>query len=116
LLSIRNLDQRDLVLGAQSNDQLLVCLLLASLVENTHVCLASVESLGGLTETTGKTIVHQGELENTLEGLENGHLSLWCSISRNFDLIGLGDNGGIIFYVRLKSGNVSITFNVDKTL
>ena len=67
LLSIWNLDQRDLVLGAESDDELLVWLLLTSLVENTHVCLASVEGLGCLSETTGKTIVHKGELENGLE-------------------------------------------------
>lgn len=101
LLSVWNLDQGDLVLGAESNDQLLVCLLLTCFVENTHVCLATVESLGGFTETSGETIVHKCEFEDTLQCVDNGHLSLGC-ISGNFDLIGLGDNwGGWLFYVRL---------------
>ena len=102
MLSIRNLDQRDLVLRAECNDQLLVCLLLASFVQDAHVCLTSVQSLGSLTKTTGKTIVHQGELEDTLEGIENGHLSLGCGVSGDLDLLGL-DNGGF-FYVRLEGG------------
>lgn len=100
LLSIRYLDQGDLVLGAKRNDQLLVCLLLAGLLEryqqsvdqnrrvsksaicratdvqNADVCLATIQSLGGLAQTSGKTIVHQRKLENTLEGLEHAHLSL----------------------------------------
>lgn len=99
LLSVWNLDQWDLVLGAESDDQLLVCLLLASLVENAHVCLASVEGLGGLTKTTGKTIVHQGELENTLQSVQNGHLSLWCSISGDLDLVRDLDLWLFLFYV-----------------
>jgi hypothetical protein len=99
LLAIGDLDQGDLVLRAQSNDQLLVCLLLAGLVQDTHVCLASVESLGSLTETAGKTVVHEGELQDTLEGIENGHLTLG-GIGGDFDF--LGDLGGVVlFYVRL---------------
>ena len=101
LLSVWNLDERDLVLGAESDDELLVSLLLASLVEDTHVCLAAVESLGSLTETAGKTIVHQGELENTLESIQNGHLSLWCLLSRDLDLILNLDGWVLLFYVRL---------------
>lgn len=69
LLAILNLDERDLVLVAKSDDQLLVGLLLAVLVQDTHVSLATVEGLGSLTETAGKTIVHKGELQNTLESV-----------------------------------------------
>jgi hypothetical protein len=107
LLSIRNLDQGDLVLRAKRNDQLLVCLLLTSLVQDTHVCLASVEGLGSFAQTTGQTIVHQSELENTLQSVENGHLTLGCGISRDFDFVGFRDFGGIgcvVFYVTLLGG------------
>jgi len=87
-LSIRNLDEGDLVLGAESNDELLVGLLLAALVEDAHVSLAAVESLGSLTETTGKTVVDQGDAENTLECVQDGHLTASTGISGNFDLVG----------------------------
>ena len=104
LLSVWNLDERDLVLGAESDDELLVSLLLAGLVEDTHVCLATVESLGCLTETTGKTIVHQGKLEDTLKGIKDGHLSLWSLLSRDLDLILNLDGWVLLFYVRLLFG------------
>ena len=61
------------MLAAQSDDQLLVRLLLASLVEHAHVGLATVEGLAGLTETTGETVVDQGSLEDSLEGVQDGH-------------------------------------------
>lgn len=89
------------MLGAESNDELLVGLLLASLVEDAHVGLAAVEGLGSLTETAGKTVVHEGQLQNTLEGVQNGHLALGASIGGNLDLLGhLG--GVVLFYVRLQ--------------
>ena len=100
LLAIGNLDERDLVLIAKGDDQLLVGLLLAVLVQNAHVGLATVESLGSLSETASETVVHEGELENTLEGVQDGHLALG-GISGNFNL--LGDLGGVVlFYVRLQ--------------
>lgn len=87
------------MLVAQGSDELLVGILLAVLVENAHVSLAAVEGLGGLAETTGKTVVHQSELQNTLEGILNGHLALG-GISGHFDL--LDDLGNVVvFYVRL---------------
>ena len=101
LLSVWNLGERDLVLGAKGDDELLVSVLLAGLVEDTHVCLATVESLGSLTESAGKSIVHQGKLENTLESIQNGHLSLWCLLSRDLDLILNLDSWVFRFYVRL---------------
>lgn len=89
------------MLGAKSDDQLLVGLLLAALVEDTHVSLAAVEGLGSLTQTTGKTVVDQGDAEDTLESVEDGHLA-GASVSGNLDLI--GGNGGVglgLFSVRL---------------
>ena len=106
LLAIGNLDKGDLVLGAQSNDELLVCLLLASLVENAHVRLTTVKGLGGLAQTTGKSVVDEGELQDTLESLEDAHLALTAgSIGRDLDLGGRADLGlGIVFSVRLLGG------------
>lgn len=101
LLAIGNLDEGDLVLGAQGDDELLVSLLLAGLVQDTHVSLATVEGLGSLTETAGEAVVHQSQLQDTLEGIENRHLALGGGIGRDFDLIG-GDGGSVVlFYVRL---------------
>ena len=99
LLAIGHLDKRDLVLGAQGDDELLVRLLLAGLVQDTHVSLTAVQGLGSLTETASQTIVHESQLQDTLQGIENRHLSLG-GIARNLDLI--GDLGGVVlFYVRL---------------
>jgi hypothetical protein len=102
LLAIRDLDERDLVLAAKGNDELLVGLLLASLVEDAHVCLATIESLGSLTETAGESVVDQRDLEDTLEGIEDGHgTGLSGLIGANFDLLGGGDGAGGLFYIRL---------------
>lgn len=90
------------MLGAQGNDELLVGLLLAALVEDTHVGLAAVEGLGGLAQTTGKTVVDQRDAEDTLQSVEDGHLAA-AGVGRNLDLIG-GGNGGVglgLFSVRL---------------
>jgi len=90
------------VLAAEGNDELLVGLLLASLVEDAHVCLATVESLGSLAETAGESIVDQRDLEDTLEGIEDGHgAGLSGLIGANFDLLGGGDGAGGLFYIRL---------------
>lgn len=100
-LSVRNLDKGNLVLGAESDDKLLVSLLLAALVQDTHVGLAAVEGLGGLTETTGKTVVDQGDAQNTLKGVQDGHLAA-AGIGRNLDLLSGGDGGCGLFSVRLE--------------
>jgi hypothetical protein len=90
------------VLAAKGNDELLVGLLLASLVEDAHVCLATVESLGSLAETAGESVVDQRDLEDTLEGIEDGHgTGLSGLIGANFDLLGGGDGAGGLFYIRL---------------
>jgi hypothetical protein len=91
------------VLGAKGNNKLLVSLFLTALVQDTHVGLTTVEGLGGLTETTGKTVVDQGDAENTLEGIEDRHLTAGAGVGADLDLIG-GGNGGVgngLFSVRL---------------
>jgi hypothetical protein len=89
------------VLVAESNDELLVRLLLAGLVEDAHVGLAAVEGLGSLAETARETVVHEGELEDTFEGVKDRHLALGGSgIGRNLNLLGNLDLG-VLFYVRL---------------
>jgi hypothetical protein len=111
LLAVGNLDQRDLVLRAQGNDQLLVGLLLALLVQDTHVSLTAVQGLGSLTQTTGKTVVHESQLQNTLEGIENGHLALG-GVGGDLDLI-LDLGGVVLFYVRLFHQNSSAPGNLQ---
>ena len=76
LLSIRHLDERDLVLRAQRHHKLLVGLLLARLVKHAHVRLSSIERLAGFTQTTCETVVDESDLEDTLQSVEDGHLSL----------------------------------------
>lgn len=89
------------MLRAKSDNELLVSLLLAGLVEDTHVRLATVEGLGGLAETTGKTVVDQGDLEDALERIVNGHLST-AGLGGDLDILGLSDGvGNGLFSVRL---------------
>jgi hypothetical protein len=97
------------VLAAKRNNQLLVRLLLARLVEDAHVCLATVEGLGGLAQTAGESVVDQGELEHALERLKDGHLALGAGgIGRDLDLGGRADLGlGIVFSVRLWEGELA---------
>ena len=115
LLAVRDLDERDLVLRAKGNNELLVGLLLASLVQDAHVRLAAVEGLGRLAETAGKTVVDESELEDTLEGLEDRHLALsGGGIGRYLDLLG-GDDGLVVFSVRLRSGLAGVIATGDAT-
>lgn len=82
------------MLGAKSLDELLVGVLVAVLVENAHMGLTTVKSLGRLAETTGKTVVDESLAKDTLEGLLDRHLSLGGGTTLNFDLLGglnLGD-------------------------
>jgi hypothetical protein len=103
------------VLGAKCDNKLLVCLLLACLVQDTHVCLATVEGLGGLAQTAGKSVVDESELENALERLKDGHLALATgSIGRDLDLGGRADLGlGIVFSVRLLTLTLAHGFRAD---
>ena len=101
LLSIRNLDQGNLVLAAERNHQLLVRLLLARLVEHAHVGLSSIERLGSFTETAGKTVVDEGDLEHALERVEDRHAAAGV-VGRHLDLLGRLDLLlGNLFSVRL---------------
>jgi hypothetical protein len=61
-------------------------------IENANMGLTPIQGLGGLTKSTCKTIVHESELENTLESFQHAHLALRCSISRDLDLLGLGND------------------------
>lgn len=54
------------MLVAKSLDKLDVLLLGAGLDEDTEVSLTSVEGLGALSETSGKSIVDEGLLEDLL--------------------------------------------------
>jgi len=107
LLPIRYLDQRDLVLATQCHDQLLVCLLFASLVEDAHVGLAAVERFACFTEAARETVVDESDLEDALQGIKDGHASRLAGavIGRNFDILGRGNllvgSGGWLFSVRL---------------
>jgi hypothetical protein len=103
LLAIGNLDERDLVLAAERDDELLVRLLLARLVEDAHVSLAAIERLAGLAQTARKTVVDERELEDALERLEDAHLALaGRGIGADLDLLGGGDgNVVVVFSVRL---------------
>lgn len=61
--------------------------------------LATVEGLGGLTETAGEAVVDEGELQDTLEGVDGRQLALGGVAG---DLDDIGDLGGVIFDVRLE--------------
>ena len=101
LLAVGDLDQRDLVLAAESDNELLVGLLLASLVEDAHVGLTTVKGLGGLTETAGKTVVDERDLEHALERVEDRHAAAGV-VGRHLDLLdGLDLLLGNLFSVRL---------------
>lgn len=68
LVGIGDLEQLDLVLGAQGLNKAKVLLLLAGLGENTQMGLAAVKSLDTLTETTGEAVVVKGTTEDLNQG------------------------------------------------
>ena len=84
-LSISNLDEVDLVLGAESLNELDVLGLSAGLDENAKVSLALVEGLGALAETASETVVDESVLQNLLESILNGELALG-SLGGDLDL------------------------------
>lgn len=89
------------MLRAQCLDKLLVWLLLAVLVQHTHVGLATVKGLGGFTKTTGETIVDECVLEDTLQGLLDGHLTFASGgIGGDLDLLGGFDLRYLVVVVR----------------
>ena len=91
------------MLGAKRNNQLLVSLLLAALVQHTHVRLATVERLGRLAQTARQTVVDERDAQHALERVQHGHLSAAAGIGAHFHLVGGGDGGvGLgLFSVRL---------------
>lgn len=86
LLSIRNLDERDLVLGlvAKGLNKLDVRLLSDRVAEDGKNSLAGRESLGGRSQTTGKTVVGKSNAESTLESILNGDFALANGLNGNF--------------------------------
>ena len=94
------------MLAAKGNHELLVCLLLAVLVEDTHVCLATVKSLASLTQTAGESVVNEGKLENTLESVDDGHLATAArggfAGCGDLDLLGGRGGGWLLFSVGLE--------------
>ena len=63
-LSIRHLNQGDLVFRAKSNDEFLVGFFFTRFVEDAHVCLTAIEGFAGFTEATSETVVDEGEFED----------------------------------------------------
>lgn len=92
------------MLRAKRHNQLLVRLLLAALVEHTHVRLATVQRLGRLAESARKPVVDQRDAQNALQCVQHGHLARGvAAVSADLDLVGGGDGGvGLgLFSVRL---------------
>ena len=65
-LGVGDLNQVNLVLGAEGLDELDVLGLRARLDEDAQVSLTLVERLGALAQTTSKTVVDEGVLQNLL--------------------------------------------------
>lgn len=86
LLGVRDLDEGNLVLGlvAESLNELDVRLLSDRVAEDGKDSLAGGESLGGRSQTTGKTVVGKSNAESTLEGLLNGDFALANGFNGNF--------------------------------
>ena len=84
LLGVRNLDEGNLVLliVAKSLNELDVGLLGDGVAKNSENGTAGRKGLGSGSKTTGKTVVGKRDLESTLEGFFNRHLSG----GRGFDL------------------------------
>ena len=69
-LAVSDLDKVDLVLVAECFNELDVLLLGASFVQDAEMGLTLVKGLGALAQTTSKTVVDHGLLENLFEGLQ----------------------------------------------
>lgn len=93
-LGVSDLDKVDLVLSAESLDELDVLGLCAGLDEDAQMGLALVQGLGALAETARKTVVDQGIFQDLLKGILNGKLALG-RLSGDLDLSGRV-NGNVI--------------------
>ena len=88
-LGVGHLKEVDLVLVAESLDELEVLGLVAGLDENAKVGLTTVKGLGALTETTGETVVDESLLEDLLESILDGHGALGGGGLGDLDLLDL---------------------------
>ena len=75
-LRVTDFDEVDLVLGAESLDELDVFGLGTGLYQDAKVSLALVQGFGALPETASETIVNECVLQDLLKGLLDGKLSL----------------------------------------
>jgi hypothetical protein len=91
------------MLSTQRHYQLLIRLLLARLVQHTHMRLTSVKRFGGFAQTPREAIVDECDFEHTLQGIENAHpAALAAGICCYFHLVRCGDfDVGLLFSVRL---------------
>jgi hypothetical protein len=71
-LAVGDHDAGDLVLLAESLDELLVGVLVAGSGEDAEVGSATVKGLHSLLEATGKTLVEEGVADDLLEGILGG--------------------------------------------
>ena len=103
LLPIRHLDERNVVLGTQRHDQLLVRLLLARLIEHAHVGLAPVERFTGFAEPAREPVVDEGDFEDALQCVQHAHAAAFVRCFRaDFDFVRRWDfDVGLLFSVRL---------------
>ena len=78
------------MLPTQRHHQLLVRLLLAPFVENTHVRLAAIEGFAGFAETAGEAVVDEGEFEDAFQGFQHAHAGAAAAAAGggDFDLRG----------------------------
>lgn len=77
-LGVADLDEVNLVLGAQRLDELDVLSLRAGLDEDAEVGLTLIEGLGALAETAGETVMDEGVLQDLLQNLRT-FKTLLCS-------------------------------------
>lgn len=112
-LGVTDLDQVDLVLGAESLNELYVLSLRAGLDEDAKVSLTLVEGLGALAQATGKTVVDKGVLQNLLY-ISNVFNTQLSSQKRSTHLksilngqLALGGLGG---HLNLGGGGVDLNF------
>ena len=104
-----DLDEVDLVLGAERLDELDVLALGARLVQDAEVSLALVEGLGSLAETAGEAVVDEGLFEDLLEGVLDRHLALGGLglLDLDLDVLDLVDNRGLASVITHGSARAS---------
>mgnify|MGYP007076337086 CR=1 FL=1 len=98
-LGVRDLEEVDVVLVAESLNQLDVLGLVASLAQDTEVSLAAVERLGSLTEAASKAVMDERLLQHLLESILNAHRATGSGSRGLLGLLDLDIHGGL-FNVR----------------